>query len=142
MAAFVSVTRLRVRSWRFLPMFFWRALRSARQASKAEGNLAACLLREQRNTFWTATAWTDDAAMKKFMLAGAHRAAMGKLVHWCDEAAVVHWRQETSELPSWQQAYARIRGEGRRSKVNHPTAAHLAMEFPPPVPRGGDLRFK
>lgn len=49
----VSITRLRVRSWRFLPGFFLYALRSAREAAKAEGNLAARLLRDQHHTFWT-----------------------------------------------------------------------------------------
>jgi hypothetical protein len=49
------------------PMFAWYALRYARQASRAEGNLAAKLLRERRNTFWTVTLWTGEAAMKHFV---------------------------------------------------------------------------
>jgi heme-degrading monooxygenase HmoA len=60
-------------------MFAVYAVRSARQAKKAEGNLATRLLREPGNTFWTVTVWTSDAAMKLFMLAGAHRQAMSKL---------------------------------------------------------------
>ena len=35
----VSITRLRVRSWRDLPPFVVRTLLVARQAAKAEGNL-------------------------------------------------------------------------------------------------------
>ena len=64
---FVSITRLRVRSWRFLPIFFIQAYRAGRQAAKADGNLAARLLREQRNTFWTMTGWSSEGAMKAFM---------------------------------------------------------------------------
>jgi Domain of unknown function (DUF3291) len=130
--ALVSITRLRLRAWRFFPMFLWYALGSARQAKKAEGSLAVRLLREQRNTFWTATSWTDEEAMKKFMLGEPHRTAMRKLLQWCDEAAVVHWSQGNGALPTWPEAYARMRKEGRRSKVNHPTPAHLAFEFPEP----------
>src|SRR6266567_3029614 len=74
--AFVSVTRLRVRSWRFLPMFLIRSFRAAQQAKSAEGNLAVALLRQPQNTYWTRTVWTSEAAMKAFMLAGAHRGAM------------------------------------------------------------------
>jgi hypothetical protein len=140
---FISITRLRVRSWRFLPMFVWLALRSARQAAKAPGNVATMLLADRHNTFWTATAWTSDAAMKAFMLAGVHRTAMRKLPEWCDEAAVVHWTQDSSELPSWQEACQRLLREGRRSKVNHPSPAHLAHQFPEPQVRPrAERRYK
>jgi heme-degrading monooxygenase HmoA len=129
---FVSITRLRLRSWRFLPMFAWRALRSSRQARRAEGNLASKLLGDRRNTFWTSTLWSSEAAMKKFMTSGSHMKAMRNLAEWCDEAAVVHWTQETAELPTWREAYLRLKNEGRRSKVNHPSAGHRTYEFPEP----------
>lgn len=134
---FVSITRLRVRSWRFLPFFFLYALQSARQAAKAEGNLATRLLREQRNTFWTITGWTSEAAMKKFMLGGMHRKAMSKLPHWCDEAAVAHWTQESEEMPRWEEACRRMEREGRPSRVNHPSPTHAAHRFPQPEVRAG-----
>lgn len=140
--AFVSITRLRVRSWQFLPMFFFYALRSAREAAHAEGNLGARLLAEKNRTFWTATSWTSDAAMKKFMLAGAHRTAMTRLPHWCDEASIVRWNQDGGELPAWIEASERMRREGRQSRVNHPSAAHSAYSFPDPVPGKGEVRFK
>ena len=70
--------------------------------------------------------------MKKFMTSGSHMKAMRKLAEWCDEAAVVHWTQESAELPTWQEAYLRLKNEGRRSKVNHPSAGHRTYEFPEP----------
>lgn len=51
----VSITRLRVRSWRFLPLFFLRTFQAARQAAISEGNVAVAMLRDRENTFWTAT---------------------------------------------------------------------------------------
>src|SRR3954465_1171136 len=111
--ALISITRLRVRSWRFLPMFYLRAYLSTRQAKAADGHLATRLLPDQNNTFWTATSWTDEKAMRAFMIAGAHGAVMKKLLEWCDEAALVHWTQDDSALPSWQQAHARLQAEGR-----------------------------
>ena len=140
--AFVSITRLRVRSWRFLPMFFVYALRSAREASRAEGNLRTRVLRDQKRAFWTATSWTSDAAMKKFMLAGAHRKSMMRLPHWCDEAAIVHWNQNGEELPAWTEGSERMRREGRQSRVNRPSAAHLANSFPDPAAGANEVRFK
>jgi hypothetical protein len=70
--------------------------------------------------------------MKSFMLAGVHRGVMRKLLDWCDEAAVVHWIQDGADPPTWPEAYARLRGEGRQSKVNHPSAAHTNFDFPEP----------
>ena len=58
--------------------------------------------------------------MKTFMLAAPHGPAMRRLLEWCDEAALVHWTQTGSELPSWDEAHRRIQHEGRSSKVNHP----------------------
>jgi hypothetical protein len=52
---FVSVTRLRVRALRYLPAFSFNALRAARQAKNAAGNLAASLLADARFAFWTRT---------------------------------------------------------------------------------------
>src|SRR5579863_2441010 len=121
---FISVTRLRVRSWWFLPGFLSYALRSSNQARSAPGNLAVELLRDARSTFWTCTAWQDEAAMRAFMMAEPHRSAMGKLAGWCNEASVVHWNQDTAEVPDWIEAHRRMATEGRRSRVRNPSEAH------------------
>lgn len=128
----VSITRLRVRAWYFLPQFFFYAVRSARQAARAPGNRAARLLRDRDRVFWTATLWASENDVKQFMISGAHGRAMRKLLHWCDEAALVHWTQDHDALPSWQDAHTRLQNEGRRSKVNHPSPVHLAHRFPEP----------
>ena len=81
--------------------------------------------------------------MKNFMLAGSHKKVMGRLQHWCDEAAVVHWTQDSSEMPAWKEACARLQREGRRSKVNHPSPVHTAHRFPEPrVSSTAEVRFK
>jgi heme-degrading monooxygenase HmoA len=103
-------------------MFY--AVRSSRQAKAAEGNLAVSLLRDANNVYWTRTVWTTEGAMKSFMLTGPHRQVMPWLLEWCDEAAVVHWVQESEREPTWEEAYRRLQQEGRRSKVNHPSRAH------------------
>jgi hypothetical protein len=62
--------------------------------------------------------------MRSFMMSGVHRNAMPRLLEWCNEAALVHWNQEASDLPDWKEAHRRLVSEGRRSKVNHPSPAH------------------
>jgi hypothetical protein len=131
---FVSVTRLRVRSIFYLPQFIVYALRSSRQAQKAIGFVGGRRMRDARNTFWTLTEWTDAKAMDAYRTAGAHRAAMPKLMHWCDEASLAHWTQDSVEVPAWNEACQRMVKEGRLSKVIHPSPAQLARQIPPPRP--------
>lgn len=139
----VSITRLRLRSWLYLPAFFFQAVRTARQAAAADGNLAVLVLRERGNVFWTATSWTSPNAVKSYMLAAPHGPVMQKLLDWCDEAALVRWEQDGPTLPSWDEAHRRLQQEGRRSKVRHPSAAHTAFVIAAPAAsRTGERRFK
>jgi hypothetical protein len=116
---FVSITRLRVRSWRYLPAFLFQTLRAARQAKAASGSLAVATLRDADLAFWTRTVWTEEAAMRSFMVSGAHRTVMPRLLEWCDEASVVHWVQDAPEPrpgPSHIGEYSRRAG-ARRSII-------------------------
>jgi hypothetical protein len=74
---------------------------------------------------------TDLAAMRAYVSAGAHRMSMKRLAHWCDEASVVHWEQDSMQLPGWEEAYRRMQTDGRPSRVDHPSAAHLAFKLNP-----------
>jgi heme-degrading monooxygenase HmoA len=77
----ISVTRLRVRSFIYLPQFFWDTFKSTRQAEHSVGFLGGRLLVNRKNVFWTMTAWKDEAAMNAFRIGGAHRKAMPKLLN-------------------------------------------------------------
>jgi hypothetical protein len=135
----VSITRARVRSiWTF-PSFALAASAALRQAQRADGFLAGALLPDRRRTFWTMTAWTSEKAMRGYMMAGAHHRSMSKFAVWCDEASVVHWDQDEEELPHWDVAVARMKSEGRPSRVRQPSADHQAMSFPTPRGGGGAL---
>jgi hypothetical protein len=129
---FISLTRLRIRSWRFMPAFVWYAFRSSRQAQRAEGFLDGKLVVDARNTFWTVTAWSSEAAMRAYRAQGPHLGAMSKLAHWCDEASVVHWEQEGIALPSPGQLHRRMVESGRPSRVDHPSADQSANRIAPP----------
>jgi hypothetical protein len=130
--AFVSLTRLRVRSALRLPQFYWHSFRSMRQARRARGFLGGRVLGEADRTFWTVTAWESAEAMREYRNADAHGRAMPKLLEWCDEASVAHWEQEGAELPTWHEAHARMAAEGRPSKVRHPSPAHEARQVAEP----------
>ena len=124
--AHVSITRLKLRSgWYFFP-FLWHTIRSRIQAKRADGCLGISLRKKPGHAYWTLTVWRDTAAMRAFMASGAHLKAMPKLLDWCDEAAVAHWQQEGSSLPTWSEGEERLVREGRLSKVRNPSPAHAA----------------
>ena len=89
------------------------------------------------------TCWESEAAMKRFMMAAPHGPTMRKLLDWCDEAALVHWKQEGVELPTWIEAHGRLMREGRTSKVRYPSADQTTFTVAaPPVRARGDVRLK
>jgi quinol monooxygenase YgiN len=127
----VSITRLRVRSTRYLPEFVLRALASVRQARRSAGCLSVDVRREVKFIFWTRTLWRDEQSMRAFMTTGAHHAVMPKILDWCDEASVTHWRQDSDDPPDWPTAETKMRTEGRTSRVRHPSPAHGRGETVP-----------
>jgi hypothetical protein len=131
----ISITRLRLRSWRFFPGFALYAVRSRMQASRAAGNCGMNLMREPGNVFWTVTVWESAEAVKQFMVANPHGQAMRRLMEWCDEAAVARGTQDTTDLPDWQQVHHRLQTEGRPSKVRYPSAAQQRFEIAAPRKR-------
>jgi hypothetical protein len=130
--AFVSVTRLRIRAVWFMPRFALHAVRSLNQCKRANGFLDGSLLPDRKLAFWTMTLWRDQASMRGYMAGGAHLKAMPKLMEWCDEASVVHWTQEESTPPSWEEADRRMRTQGRPSKVRYPSADHASLSVATP----------
>lgn len=139
--AFVSITRLRIRRYRFMPGFAVHTLRSLHQVRRAEGLVGGAVLADARLAFWTMTVWSDQAAMRRYMMDGAHRKAMPHLLHWCDEASIVHWTADGPGIPSWTEAERRMRSDGRPSRVRHPSADHSDLRFAPPRQRaGGPIR--
>lgn len=133
---FVSLTRLRIRSLRFLPLFAVDAFRTQRQVQRAPGFRTGALLPDRKWTFWTMTAWDSAESMRQYMTTGAHKKAMPKLMHWCDEASVAHWQQESDTLPDWTEADRRMRTTGRVSKVRHPSPEHAGLNYQAPRTAG------
>ena len=135
----LSITRLRLRSWRFFPSFIFYTLRSTRQAEKTAGLLGGWLGSSGASAYWTVTLWRDEAAMKTFRDREAHKAAMPKLLDWCDEAAMARIEQAGHELPDGDRAFRVLAQKGRISKVRNPTAEHAAGQTVPDgrAPRPG-----
>jgi heme-degrading monooxygenase HmoA len=122
----IGVTRLRVRSVRFLPAFAVHFLQTRKQVRTAPGFQGGSVLQDRHWTFWTMTAWDSQESMRRYVTSTPHRTTMAHLLEWCDEASVVHWDQPDGGLPSWIEAAKRIRESGRASKVRNPSPRHAA----------------
>lgn len=139
----MSVTRLRVRSWRLLPEFLWLTFSINRQVRRSPGFLDGALSTAPRRTFWTTTVWADEAAMKGFRDTDPHRRAMRRLLDLCDEASLVRWTQMGADVASSDVMLDRLRTAGRISKVRHPSEPQAAGQTVPDgqAPRPG-VRIK
>ncbi len=130
---FISVTRLRLKSPLYLPVFMWNNFLIIWQTINTPGFLSGKILQDAHQTFWTMTAWDEQAAMKIFRNTSAHRSAMPKIQDWCDQASVVHWRQAETSLPDWAEVHQRLITEGFLTRLTHPEAAHLERNIPAPT---------
>jgi Domain of unknown function (DUF3291) len=132
----IGLTRLRIRSFRFVPLFALHVLRSLSQLRRAPGFQRGALLADRRWTFWTMTVWDTPESMRRYMTTGSHKTAMPHLLHWCDEASVAHWEQRETTLPSWTEADKRMREDGRASKVRNPSPQHATLSYSAPRTTG------
>lgn len=123
--AFVSVTRLRPRARRFLPVIAFYTLGSRRQLKGAKGFIGGYLGSGPKLALWTVTVWTDEASMIAYRNTASHLRAMPKLIRSCDEASVVHWSTTDASIPSPSEVAERMR-VGRTSKLRHPSPEHAA----------------
>jgi len=126
----ISVTRLKLRSLWFLPQFLWISNFINRQIVKASGFHRGRVFVDKGLTFWTTTAWNDEAGMQGFRDSGAHKRAMSRLPKWCSEGTSVHWNQDHDQLPDWNAAYDRILKNVRVTYVKAPSDRHKEKRFP------------
>ena len=142
--AILSLTRLRLHSWRAYPGFIVWVLGSLLQSLRADGLLHLMLLRDRHNAFWTLTLWRDQQAMQTFRNQGSHGQAMRRLTQWCDESAAAHWSLDDAELqqarePDWSALQQRLMRDGHFAPL--PLASMDQREHRIPAPALGRGRL-
>ena len=94
--AMISVTRLHVRSIRFLMPFMIDSRKIARQATRAPGFLSKRLAVEPYLGFWTLTAWQDEMSMRGFRNSGSEPGYLLAILGGTDAGRVV-WSKDVLE---------------------------------------------
>jgi hypothetical protein len=126
---FISVTRLRLRSRKFLLPLLWHIFHVRKQVGSAK-DCRQFKLRVERQgkklIFWTLSLWTDKGTMQAFRNGGPHGKVMPHLRHWCDEASYTNWESNDEALPEWLLASEHLKLHGKPSFVNFPSEAHQA----------------
>lgn len=110
---YVSITGLHVRSVIYAPAFWWHAIRSMRQAQSAPG-LISVEVRQIDGIHHTLTVWETEAAMRAYLITGAHLAAM-KAFHRIATGRTIGFVAESA--PDWDEAHAIWE---RRGNAVHP----------------------
>ena len=107
---YISITGLKLNGPLSAPRFWWHALRSMTQAQRAPGNLSAEAKRID-GIHHTLTVWNDKAAMRAYLVAGAHMQAM-KAFRSVATGAVLGY--EADVVPEWSEVHEIWRTRGRQ----------------------------
>lgn len=106
---YVSITGLKVRSWKYIPAFWWHAVRSKIQADRAPGILFVGV-KKINGVHHTLTAWQSREAMKSYIMSGSHKRAM-PVFHKIATGQTFGF--EASRLPDWDEVHRLWREHGK-----------------------------
>lgn len=116
---YISITGLQLKAKRHALRFWWHAIGSMMQAKKAQGNLAVDA-RRINGVHHTRSVWTDEAAMRRYLLTGAHLQAMKAFGSIATGKTMGF---ESDQVPDWDEVHrlwqtqARVAGEKNSSRV-------------------------
>ena len=111
----VLASSLRLRSVRHVPGFLRHALRIRRQVLRSPGAIGVSLIAQpSRKTFWTLSAWTDEAAINAFVGAEPHRSTMGRYHDRLAGAQFTTWSTAATASPAARSNAKELWKEGRR----------------------------
>jgi heme-degrading monooxygenase HmoA len=106
----VLASRLELRSRRHTIGFFRAATAVRRQVRGSAGALGVALLAKPlRRTYWTLSAWRDQAALDAFVETAPHTGTMARFRPLLRDSKFVTWQVPAGELPiSWDEARERL----------------------------------
>ncbi|MGA1801025.1 hypothetical protein [Rhizobium sp. HT1-10] len=106
---YVSITGLQLKARRHTVRFWWLAIRSMMQARQAKGNISTDA-RQINRVHHTLTVWTDEAAMRRYLVAGAHLQAMKAFGSIATGKTLGYYAER---VPDWSEVHELWRTKGR-----------------------------
>jgi len=105
------VSRLPLKSYRFIPGFLRDTLRIRRQLAQTQGLVGYTLNAGlARKTFWTFSVWEDQASLDRFAASDPHRRIIGRLRPRMGQTRFEFFPVSGSDLPlTWEQMTAPLR---------------------------------
>ena len=118
----VMASRLPLLSRRTVPRFMRLTLSVVRQLGRTKGVVGYSLLAQPlKGTFWTLSAWNDQAALDAFVRSMPHLGVMGKLRPHMGPTKFTTWTVSGSALPvTWDDAIERLMGSAASSGPGAP----------------------
>lgn len=118
----VMASRLPLTSRRTVPRFMALTLSVVRQLGRTNGVVGYSLLAQPlKGTFWTLSAWHDQAALDAFVRTMPHLGVMGKLRPHMRPTKFTTWTVSGSALPvTWDDAIERLMGSAASSDPGAP----------------------
>ena len=108
-SVYVSITGLKLHGIMQAPKFWWHAIKSMAQAKRAPGNISADA-RTINGIHHTLSVWESEAAMRAYLIAGAHRKAMGVFRSIATGKTLGF---TTDTVPDWSEVHAIWMERGR-----------------------------
>jgi hypothetical protein len=131
--AFLSMTRLQVKSIFLLPKFFVQNEAIVKQLKTSAGFKKGKTLIDLGLGAWTVTLWESEDAMRAFYLSGAHRNIMPSLSAYSNEATTGNLTFDEADLPTWDFVHENLSKFGKFSSVlKEPTQSHLDKKIMKP----------
>jgi hypothetical protein len=106
---YVSITGLQLKSWRYFFKFWWHAVRSMTQAKSAPGNIST-ETHHINGMQHTLSVWVDEAAMRQYLVSGAHRQAMATFHSIATGKTFGFY---ANKAPTWSEAYELWKQNGK-----------------------------
>ena len=106
----IMASRLELRRLRDVPSFLVAAMRVRHQMLASPGAMGVSLVAKPlRRTFWTLSAWQDQAALRATVGVEPHVGVMKHFRPRMARSSFVTWSAETSALPvPWEEALRRL----------------------------------
>jgi hypothetical protein len=121
---YLSMTRLKLRSPRYLPSFLIYNSQIVEEIRVSHGFLKGKQSATLNLSMWTATLWNSYVDLQRFYRTGSHAKVMSQIDMWSSEAASGNREVYSLDIPSWQSIGLFLTESGHFLNLKNPSHKH------------------